>query len=69
MTDRIKGFYVVLEGELRDDDADELRQAIQHLSGVQHCSPLVAQGMYSIEREAARRDLVQMLIRELTGKP
>jgi hypothetical protein len=34
MTDRLKGFVVTLEDDIREDDAQPLIEAIKHLRGV-----------------------------------
>lgn len=42
MTDRIKGFVVTLEQDMRDDDVQSVVDAIGMIRGVASCSPSVA---------------------------
>jgi hypothetical protein len=44
MTDRVKGFVVALEDDLRDDDAEVIAMAIRALRGVAAVTPSIARG-------------------------
>ena len=41
MTDRINGFTVILDREMRIDDVEELFQAIRLIRGVQRVEPCI----------------------------
>lgn len=42
MTDRHAGYIVVLDVDLRDDDAEPILNALRMISGVQSVEPIVA---------------------------
>ena len=60
MTDRINGFAVVLEKDLREDDAEALIQAVLQLRGVQTVIPNVAQPDFAGTR--ARQQLAEKML-------
>lgn len=58
MTDRIKGYVVVLEENIREDDAEEITKAIGLIKGVLTVTP-VKSGVEDIFiQERVRRDLL-----------
>lgn len=69
MTDRIQSLTVVLEEDLRDDDAREIADAIAKLRGVQ----LVTLGEpvdmnVHVERQRLRRSLGASIVSLLSGE-
>jgi hypothetical protein len=42
MTDRVSAFTVVLERDVREDDAQSLIEAIRHLRGILSVEPVVS---------------------------
>lgn len=56
MTDRIKGFTVVLEEPLRDDDAEAIINAIRMVKGVMEVTPHIqtADDYYAEARARAK---------------
>jgi hypothetical protein len=44
MTDRLKGFVVVLEEDLPEDDAEPVLSAIRMVKGVVSVKPVIARG-------------------------
>jgi len=42
MTDRIKGFTIVLDKNYRDDDVETIKNAIEMIRGVSSVEPVVA---------------------------
>ena len=42
MTDRIKGFTVTLERDIRDDDFQRIREAVEMVKGVLHVEPSIS---------------------------
>lgn len=61
MTDRFNTLTVVLERDMRDDDAESLLQAISHFRGVLHVSGNVSDPESYMAEERARRDLGKKL--------
>ena len=61
MTDRIKGFIVVLETSLRDDDADAIMQAIGQLRGVREVRQAKELSGDIIARAQARGEIAVLL--------
>jgi len=44
MTDRVKGLYVVLDNDYRDDDVQEIINAIKMIKGVQDVTNSIVDG-------------------------
>jgi hypothetical protein len=61
MTDRYNAFIVVLEHDLRDDDAESTIEAIKHIRGVLSVKPRVANMGELIAEERIRHELGQKL--------
>ena len=57
MTDRLNGFIVYFDKEIREDDAERIRQAILTLKNVIGADPIVAEYDSYIAKEQARREL------------
>lgn len=57
MTDRLNGLTVVLERDIRDDDAEGLIAAIKQLRGVLDVVPHVADFAAHVAGERARHEL------------
>jgi hypothetical protein len=69
MTDRYCGFIVVLEKELRSDDAEATIAAIKQIKGVASVEPQVANMDHYFARSMARTEIlneVYDLIRKKT---
>ncbi len=45
MTDRVKGFTVVLSKDIRIDDVEPIREALKMVKGVMEVSDIIAEGM------------------------
>jgi hypothetical protein len=59
MTDRIRGFYVALEADIRIDDAEPLMEAVRQLRGVAAVKPDVSDDMTDfVARQRVRRELM-----------
>jgi len=63
MTDRVAGFIVTLERDLREDDARVTAEAIRQFRGVLSVAPLLADPLLSIATERARSELTAKLFR------
>lgn len=61
MTDRVKGFHVVLEQDMRVDDVDDLRQCILMLRGVLNVTPSVAEHDDWMNRERIKREILEKI--------
>jgi len=61
MTDRIKGFVVVLDNDYRTDDVEEIRNALLMVKGVLSVSPSVAGIDDHMNRERVRLELMDKL--------
>jgi len=57
MTDRIKGFYVSLERDVREDDCEPLIQAVRMLRGVGAVTTVLVDASDWMNRERATREL------------
>lgn len=61
MTDRYHALTVVLEEDIRSDDAEDLINAIKMLRGVLSVTPHVTDIESHFSQERARRELIQKL--------
>ena len=61
MTDRINAFIVILEQDLREDDADMTLTAIGRLRGVLEVRPHKADSNSVIARAQARRHILERI--------
>jgi hypothetical protein len=61
MTDRHNGYYVVLEQDIRDDDAGATIAAIQQIKGVLSVTPNIAGFDEHIAEMRARNELSSQL--------
>lgn len=68
MTDRYNAFIVVLERDIREDDAEPILNAIKHIRGVLSVKPHVADFSDSIATERVRAELQQKLWDVLRGE-
>lgn len=61
MTDRLKGLTVVLESDMRDDDAQAVIEAISMIRGVLKVHPILTDSMDYIDHERIKSELRQQL--------
>lgn len=61
MTDRYNAFIVVLEHDIRDDDAQSIIEAIKHIRGVLSVEPHVAAFEDHIALSRVRSEFAQKL--------
>lgn len=57
MTDRIKGFIVTLDHDIRDDDVEGIMAAIRHIRSVTSVKPMVAGFEDHMARDRVRSEL------------
>lgn len=62
MTDRLKGYVVILEENIREDDAERITQALAMVKGVLGVQPLVADTSDMIIRERVRSEIQRRLL-------
>ena len=61
MTTRLKGFTVALEQDIREDDAEAIKKAIESLRFVQAVKPIEADSTDWINRSRIKLELRQKL--------
>lgn len=61
MTNRLKGFVVTLEDNLREDDAKPIMEAIEQLRGVVSVTPSVDNFDDRMNREKIRAELTKKI--------
>lgn len=57
MTDRIKGFIVTLENDIREDDCEHIINAIKMVKGVIDVSPSISDSSDHMNRERVKYEL------------
>ena len=62
MTTRYAALTVVLEEDLREDDAQGLIDAIRHIRGVASVDPVVADANTHIARTLAKQELCEKIL-------
>ncbi len=67
MTDRIKGFTVVLDKDYRDDEVDQIANAIRMIVGVKAVKNHIANSNDWMNRERIRREIVTKIYEALEG--
>lgn len=61
MTDRYRGLVVLLDDNLRSDDAQPILQLIQQIKGVRRVEPQIGNGNDQITEMKVRQDLGEKL--------
>lgn len=65
MNDRFMAYMVILDANYREDDAENIKQAISMIKGVHTVSPIVATPETYIAQERAKTDLLKKLFEVL----
>jgi hypothetical protein len=63
MTDRIKGFTVTLEKDMRDDDADSISIALKSIRGVASVTPSIMKAEDIMNRQQVRHEIWEKIIK------
>ena len=63
MTQKFKGFYVTLERDIREDDAEDILTALRQIRGVIDVSPDVADSTDWAARTRVRAEIYQKLMK------
>jgi hypothetical protein len=61
MTERFKGFTVVLEEDIREDDAQQTLNALRCIRGVLSVEPLVRDSTDFVARQRAQSEIREMV--------
>lgn len=67
MTDRHRGYVVVLENDIREDDAEAVINAMRMIKGVLTVKPIIADAASMIERERVKVEYNLKLHEALTA--
>jgi hypothetical protein len=68
MTDRYNAFLVVMDRDIREDDAEDIITALKQIKGVIDVQPNIADFDSHIAHERARQELAEKLWRILYPK-
>lgn len=63
MTDKVKGFTVTLERDIREDDFQRIKEAVEMIVGVQHVEPSIVTSQDHISRMRLKRDIVTNILK------
>jgi hypothetical protein len=65
MSDRVRGFTVILERDIRDEDFEAIRQAVLIVKGVAKVEPEIVSGSDHINRQAIKWELRRKVLEVL----
>lgn len=65
MTDRVKGFTVTLEKDVRVDDFETIQTAVQMIKGVAHVEPSITTSLDHMNRIRIKAELLTKLFKLL----
>ena len=63
MTDRYSGYIVILDHDMRCDDASETGRALMMIKGVISVEPIVADSLSAIAMERTRQELLTKVLK------
>jgi len=63
MTDRVKGFTVTLENDIREDDFQRILEAVEMIKGVMHVEPSLVTGNDHINRTKIKIDVTRNIMK------
>ena len=66
MTARINSFTVILEKDMREDDAEALKSALSMMKGVISVQENVSDILGAVSKARAREDIINKLIEVIT---
>lgn len=69
MSDKYKGFHVLLEKDIREDDFHEIKQAVLMIKGVQSVEPVEATSEDWMARDRVRHEIGAQLVKVLYPHP
>lgn len=65
MTDRVKGFTVTLERDIRDDDFKRIGKAVEMIKGVLHVEPSITTGDDFMVRQQVKHEMTMKIYKAL----
>lgn len=68
MTDRVKGFTVVLDKDFRIDDVEVIQNAIAMIKGVNSVQPIIANGEEFVVEQRTRSEIRKKLLDFIRGE-
>ena len=63
MTDRVKGFTVTLERDVRDDDFQRIMEAVEMIQGVLHVEPSLSTPQDHMVRTRLKSDITRNILK------
>jgi hypothetical protein len=63
MTDRVKGFTVTLERDIRIDDFQRIKEAVEMIVGVQHVEPTLVTHQDHMVRTRLKHDITRNILK------
>jgi len=63
MSDRIKGFTVTLERDIRDDDFQRIKEAVEMVKGVLHVEPSISTVNDHMVRTRLKHDITRNILK------
>lgn len=63
MTDRVKGFTVTLERDIREDDFQRILEAVEMIKGVLHVEPVLVTSEDFMIRQRIKHDVTMNIIK------
>lgn len=65
MTDRYNAFVVILEKDIRDDDAEQIINAIKMVKGVLDVTPHIADPRDAIATTRAKQEIMERIVKNI----
>jgi len=63
MTDRVKGFTVTLERDIRDDDFQQILEAVEMIKGVLHVEPVLVTHQDHMVKTRLKHDITMNILK------
>jgi len=63
MTDRVKGFTVTLERDIREDDFQRIKEAVEMIKGVLHVEPVLVTSEDFMIKQRIKHDVTMNIIK------
>ena len=63
MTARVKGFTVTLERDIREDDFQRIKEAVEMIVGVEHVEPSIVTSADFVVRQRLKHDITRNILK------
>lgn len=63
MSGKVKGFTVTLERDIREEDFQRIKEAVEMITGVLHVKPSLASGQDHITRMRLKNDITRNILK------